>query len=75
VTLRLMTYNIRRGGAGRAEAIARVIASCAPDVVLLHEATRLDVVEEIARRTNMADWRVSKNQSLAYLSREQAAFA
>jgi len=70
-----MTYNIRRGGAGRAEAIARVIASCAPDVVLLQEATRLDVVEDIARRTNMADWRVSKNQSLAYLSREPAAFA
>jgi exodeoxyribonuclease-3 len=75
VTLRLLTYNIRRGGVGRAEAIARVIASCSPDVVLLQEATRPDLVEDIARRTGMADWRSYANQSLAFLTRERVAFA
>ena len=73
--MRLLTYNIRRGGVGRAEPIARIIASCAPDVVLLQEATRSDIVEEIAQRTQMADWRSYRNQSLAFLSRERAAFA
>ena len=53
MTLRLLTYNIRHGGIGREEAISRVINSCTPDVVLLQEATRPEVVEAIARRTAM----------------------
>ena len=44
VTLRLLSYNIRHGGVGRVEAIAAVIRGCAPDVVVLQEATRPDVV-------------------------------
>ena len=44
MTLRLLTYNIRYGGVGREEAIAAVIRGCAPDVVVLQEATRPDVV-------------------------------
>jgi exodeoxyribonuclease-3 len=75
VTLRLLTYNIRRGGAGRAEPIARVIASCAPDVVLLQEATRPDVVEQVARLTGMGQWRSYGKGSLAFLSRDPASFA
>jgi exodeoxyribonuclease-3 len=75
VTLRLLTYNIKRGGVGRVAAIARVVASCAPDIVLLQEATRPDVVEEIARLTGMADPRSYANQSLGFLSRERAACA
>ena len=47
MTFRLLTYNIRRGGAGRAEPIARVIGACRPDLVLLQEATRPEVVAEI----------------------------
>jgi exodeoxyribonuclease III len=75
VTLRLLTYNIRHGGVGRADAIARVIASCAPDVVLLQEATRPDVVADLARRTAMAAWGAYANQSLGFLSRAPVAFA
>jgi exodeoxyribonuclease III len=73
--MRLLTYNIRHGGAGREEAIARVIAGCAPDVVLLQEATRPDVVENIASRTRMRDWRAYRQQSLAFMSREPVSFA
>jgi exodeoxyribonuclease-3 len=75
VTLRLLTYNIRRGGVGRVDSIARVISSCAPDVVLLQEATRPDLVEAIARRTEMANWQSFGHQSLAFLSREPAVAA
>jgi exodeoxyribonuclease III len=70
VTFRLLTYNIRRGGVGRAEPIARVIAACAPDVVLLQEATRPDIVDEIRARTGMAEGRSLPGQSLGFLSRE-----
>jgi endonuclease/exonuclease/phosphatase family metal-dependent hydrolase len=73
VTLRLLTYNIRHGGIGREEPISRVINSCTPDVVLLQEATRPDVVEAIATRTAMTAWGSFARQSLAFLSREPVA--
>jgi exodeoxyribonuclease-3 len=66
---RLLTYNIRDGGRGRARAIARVIASCEPDLVLLQEATDRATVEEIADAAGMADARTSPRQSLGFLSR------
>ena len=69
MTFRLLTYNIWKGGAGRVEAIARVIDACRPDVVLLQEATNPDVVAALAERTGMPAWRSFGRQSLAYLSR------
>jgi len=69
VKLRLLTYNIKRGGAGRAPAIARVINACAPDVVLLQEATRPAIVEQLAAETGMAEWRSFARQSLGFLAR------
>jgi exodeoxyribonuclease-3 len=75
VTFRLLTYNIRRGGVGRADKIARVIDACAPDVVLLQEATDPGTVAQIATATRMADWRAFKRQSLAFLSRLPVAYA
>jgi endonuclease/exonuclease/phosphatase family metal-dependent hydrolase len=47
--LRLLTYNIREGGVGRAEEIAEVIKAASPDVVALQEARDPAVVERIAR--------------------------
>jgi exodeoxyribonuclease-3 len=75
VTLRLLTYNIRKGGVGRAEQIASVIRSCSPDIVVLQEATRPDVVSDVADRTGMADWRAQPWQSLGVLARERLAHA
>ena len=54
MTLRLLSYNIRHGGVGRVEAIAAVIRDCAPDVVVLQEATRPDVVRALAERDRAA---------------------
>jgi endonuclease/exonuclease/phosphatase family metal-dependent hydrolase len=47
--LRLLTYNIREGGVGRAEQIAAVIKAANPDVVALQEARDPVVVERIAK--------------------------
>lgn len=47
--MRLLTYNIREGGVGRAELIAEVIKAANPDVVALQEATHPAVVERIAK--------------------------
>jgi exodeoxyribonuclease-3 len=69
MTFRLLTYNIQRGGAGRVEKIAQIINACSPDVVILQEATRPDVVETLAASTGMADARSFARQSLGYLSR------
>ena len=75
MTFRVLTYNIRRGGVGRVDPISRVIAACAPDVVLLQEATRPTIVAAIAERTGMADWRAFARQSLGYLSRRSVTSA
>jgi exodeoxyribonuclease-3 len=69
VTFRLLTYNIWKGGVGRVEPIARVIDACRPDVVLLQEATRPDVVAALAERCGLPVWQSFERQSLAYLSR------
>lgn len=73
--VRVLTYNIRYGGAGREQAIASVINACRPDIVLLQEATRPDIVEALAERTDMAEARSYRSQSLAFLSRERVVHA
>ena len=70
-----MTYNIRYGGVGRVAAMARVINACAPDLVLLQEATRPAIVEQLAGETGMSEWRSFARQSLAFLSRQPVADA
>ena len=75
MTFRLLTYNIRHGGGGRLDAIAAVVNSCAPDLVLLQEATHPANVERLAAATGMADCKSFSRQSLAYLSRRKVAFA
>ena len=57
--MRLLTYNIREGGVGRAEQIAEVIKAANPDVVALQEATHPAVVERIAK---LAGFRFSGSQ-------------
>ena len=70
MAFRLLTYNIRLGGVGRVDALARIVNACAPDVVLLQEATRPAVVEQLAEQTGMREWRAIRGQSLGCMSRE-----
>lgn len=68
-TLRVLTYNILKGGVGREEHLATVINHQAPDIVVLQEATRPDVVERLAHETHMVAWGATRGRSLAFLSR------
>jgi len=71
--VRLLSYNIRRGGAGREAALASVICTVSPDVVVLEEATRPDVVERLARDTGMRHWSSKAGKSLAFMSRDSVS--
>lgn len=67
--LRILTYNILRGGAGRERPLAAVINQEAPHVVVLQEATRPDVVERLAAATGMIATGAARGRSLAFMSR------
>jgi exodeoxyribonuclease-3 len=73
VPLRILSYNIRRGGTGREAALAAVIHRCDPDLVVLQEATNGDVVRAVAERTGMAQWAAARRASLGFLSRRPVA--
>ena len=72
---RLLTYNILRGGIGRVDPLARIVNACAPDIVLLQEATQPAVVERLAGLTGMREWRATRGQSLGYMSRQPVQHA
>jgi exodeoxyribonuclease-3 len=67
--VRLLSYNIRDGGEGRAGALASVVVHCAPDLVVLQEADRPEVVEALAAATGMAAWGAKRRHSLGFMSR------
>ena len=71
--MRILSYNIRRGGAGREAPLASVIRSVNPDVVVLEEATRPEVVERLGRETGMRQWGARAGKSLAFMSRQEVA--
>lgn len=75
MTLRLLSYNIRHGGVGRVEALAAVIRESSPDVVVLQEATRPDVVRALAEATGMPQHGSHRGRSLGFLSRVAIASA
>jgi endonuclease/exonuclease/phosphatase family metal-dependent hydrolase len=69
VTLRLLSYNIRQGGAGRERQLASVIRECAPDLVVFQEATRPQVVERLAAETGLPTWAARAGDSVAFIGR------
>jgi len=73
VNLRLLSYNIRYGGAGRERALSDVIRSCEPDIVVLEEATRPDVVRRLAESCGMPHCGSVFGESAAFLSRVEIA--
>ena len=67
--LRVMSYNIRFGGVGREERIAEAIKHVDPDIVVLQEATRTDVVATLSGLTGFENYASRRNFSVALLSR------
>jgi endonuclease/exonuclease/phosphatase family metal-dependent hydrolase len=73
VSLRLLSYNILRGGVGREAQLAAVIGACAPDIVIFQEAVRPNVIEQLASRCGMPHWAASPGHSVAFMSRVEIA--
>jgi endonuclease/exonuclease/phosphatase family metal-dependent hydrolase len=73
VTFKLLSYNIRYGGAGREARLAAVIREAAPDLVVFQEATLPHVVERLAAETGMKTWAAQPGYSLAFISRVEIA--
>lgn len=67
--LRILSYNIRKGGKGRERELAAVISTCTPDVVVLQEATDPAVVARIAADAGMVQHASRAGESLGFLSR------
>lgn len=67
--LRLLSYNIRFGGRGREDSIARVIRRAEPDVVIFQEASDPRVVQRLAHLTEMSHWGARRGYSTGFLSR------
>jgi exodeoxyribonuclease-3 len=67
---RILTYNIRRGGAGREEALAAVIGACDPDLVILQEATRPEVIERVAAACSLPHCAAQPRFSLGFMARD-----
>jgi exodeoxyribonuclease-3 len=67
--LRLLSYNIRYGGAGREQALADVIRAANPDIVALQEAINPEVVARVAQLTDMPTWASTIGHSTGFLSR------
>ncbi len=67
--LKLLSYNIKLGGAGRENGIASVINSQSPDIAILQEARRPDVVRRIADATGMTTVICARGRSVACISR------
>ena len=70
MSLRLLSYNIRYGGLGREQQLASVVRDCAPDLVVLQEATKPHVVETVAKAAAMAQWGAKSGESLGFMSRQ-----
>jgi exodeoxyribonuclease-3 len=67
--VKLLTYNICKGGVGRERAIGAVIHAVRPDLVILQEATRPAVVARLSKALDMPFWGARDGHSLGFLSR------
>jgi len=67
--LRLLSYNVRYGGAGREHAIAAVVGAAGADVVMLQEATDPRVVRRVAELAGYPHWGARAGHSTGFLSR------
>ncbi len=73
MTFRLLSYNVRYGGAGREPQLAASIKEADPDLVVLQEATDPRVVERLSAETGLQHRAAHRGYSLAFLSRAPVA--
>jgi exodeoxyribonuclease-3 len=73
VRYRVLSYNIRSGGAGREAPLLSVIRACDPDLVVFQEATRPEVLRRLAADASMVQWASLPKQSLGFMARRRVA--
>ena len=71
--MRLLTFNIRKGGAGRERPIADVVRDSAADIVVFQEATDPKVIETVAGLCGMPHWAAKPDYSLGFAARAPVA--
>jgi endonuclease/exonuclease/phosphatase family metal-dependent hydrolase len=74
VTLKLLSYNIRFGGAGREQALADTIKAIDPDLVVFQEAIYPDVIERLATETGFPFWASRRHHSIGFISKQKIAY-
>ena len=72
--LKLLSYNIGFGGLGREDALAKVIKTVAPDLVVFQEATHPSVIERLSEATQLPFWAAREKHSIGYISRTEVAY-
>ena len=71
--LRVLSYNILKGGVGREDPIGDVVAACDPDIVIFQEAYRPAVIQRLAEKCGMPHLASSIGHSVAFMSRVEIA--
>jgi exodeoxyribonuclease III len=71
--VRILTYNICRGGIGREWQLASVIRESGADLVVLQEAIDQEAVARIAGAAGLAHYTSAAGRSLAFISRAPIA--
>ena len=74
MSFKLLSYNIRFGGHGRESALALMIKSVQPDLVVFQEATDPSVIERLAASTGLNYWAARRDHSIGYLSRVEVSY-
>ncbi len=69
MTLKLLSYNILKGGGGREAELAGIISACAPDIAVLEEAYQPHVVRHLSEACAMEHWAAAPGHSVAFISR------
>ena len=69
MTVRILSYNILKGGVGRESPLAAIISAASPDIVVLQEAYRPAVIEQLAKSCGFDHWASSPGHSVAFMSR------
>jgi len=67
--LRILSYNILKGGIGRESPLAEVISAQDADIVVLQEAYRPEVVRQLAATCRFEHFASSPGHSVAFMSR------
>ncbi len=71
--LRILSYNILKGGVDRESPIGEVISAQAADLVVLQEAYRPEVVQQLANTCGFEHFASSPGHSVAFMSRVEIA--